>query len=223
MIWSDESSSTIFSTSRWVNVWCTRRKRSKPEWFINTVKGPSGSVMCGRGELCWHCSDPHVTNQYKGVQNSQRLWEIFDQRVDSVLSTTTTIKTPYLEIRDLQHWSCSGSTKWPNTFLKHFMLVFPLIRHSSVFPPVKPTVPAPLCLSSFHKPRWTTTRGQRKKQSQPKVTHWLPAPRGHLYSKEMISIRRWATLNPQTVEPIICTSYKSWRKNKWGSVRQYGN
>ncbi len=29
------------------------------------------------------------------------------------------------------HWSCSGSTWWPNTLLRHFMLVFPLICHLS--------------------------------------------------------------------------------------------
>ncbi len=30
------------------------------------------------------------------------------------------------------HWCCSGGTWWPNTLLRHFMLVFPLICHPSV-------------------------------------------------------------------------------------------
>ena len=62
-------------------------------------------------------------------------------------------------------------------------------------------------------------RGQSKERRPAKVTHWLLAPRGHLHSKEMISIRWWATVNQQTVEPIICTSYKSWRRNRQ-QVRQ---
>ncbi len=35
-------------------------------------------------------------------------------------------------IKAKAHWSCSGSTWWPITLLRHFMSVFPLIFHPSV-------------------------------------------------------------------------------------------
>lgn len=34
-----------------------------------------------------------------------------------------------LRICSKAHWSCSGSVWWPNTWLRHFLLTFPLIWH----------------------------------------------------------------------------------------------
>lgn len=55
-----------------------------------------------------------------------------------------------------------------------------------------------LCLSAFFFLTETNRdRGQKRSAHRQKVTHWLPVPRGHLHTKEMISIRRWTRLNPQ--------------------------
>lgn len=65
---------------------------------------------------------------------------------------------------------------------------------------------------------WQRTK---EKHRQAKVTHWLPAPRRHLHTKEMISIRRRSCINPQTVEPIIFTSYRRWGGGEgWGGGGQ---
>ncbi len=50
---SDESSFTIFSTSRQVHVWSTPRKQYRPECLTPVVRGFCGSVMLW-GAFCWH-------------------------------------------------------------------------------------------------------------------------------------------------------------------------
>ena len=56
MIWSAESSFTMFSTNGRVHVWCQPKDFYNPECLVLTVKGSGGSVMLW-GTFSWHCLD----------------------------------------------------------------------------------------------------------------------------------------------------------------------
>ncbi len=77
--------------------------REKPECLTPTV------IFCGGhfAGMVW------VHFQKSGVHPSRRVPET-------------------CRINAKAHWSCSGSTWWPNTLLRNFGLVFPLICHPSV-------------------------------------------------------------------------------------------
>ena len=56
VIWSDESSFTMFLTNGRVHVWCQPKELHNPECLVLTVKGSGGSVMLW-GTFSWHCFD----------------------------------------------------------------------------------------------------------------------------------------------------------------------
>jgi hypothetical protein len=60
VIWSDESSFTLFPTSGRVYVWRTPKVAYKPECLVPTVKLEGGSVMI-RATISWYSAGPIIT------------------------------------------------------------------------------------------------------------------------------------------------------------------
>jgi hypothetical protein len=60
VIWSDESSSTLFPTSGWVCVWRTPKEVYNPECLVPTVKHGGGSVLIWAA-ISWYSAGPIIT------------------------------------------------------------------------------------------------------------------------------------------------------------------
>ena len=59
-IWSDESSFTLFRTSRWVCVWRVPKEAWNPECLVPTVKHRGGSVVIW-AVISWYCAGAIIT------------------------------------------------------------------------------------------------------------------------------------------------------------------
>jgi hypothetical protein len=61
VIWSDESSSTLFPASGRVYVWKTSKEAKNPECLVPTVKHGGGSVMVSAA-ISWHFAGSIITH-----------------------------------------------------------------------------------------------------------------------------------------------------------------
>jgi len=98
---------------------------SKCEWcesysvaFTVTRSQPSWTPMEDFGLTCSPLSRPPSKHQMREY--------LLEEQCSSLQSSSETCR-----INAKAHWSCSVGTLWPNTFLWHFMLVFPFICHPS--------------------------------------------------------------------------------------------
>jgi len=60
VMWSDQSSFTLFPTSGWVYVWRTSKQVNKPECLVPTVKHGGGSVMIWAA-ISWYSAGRVIT------------------------------------------------------------------------------------------------------------------------------------------------------------------
>uniref|UniRef100_A0A3B4YAJ7 Tc1-like transposase DDE domain-containing protein n=1 Tax=Seriola lalandi dorsalis TaxID=1841481 RepID=A0A3B4YAJ7_SERLL len=89
VIWSDEQSFIILSTSGRVHVWCTPRERYRPECLIPAVRGSGGSVMLGEalfweGALQINTNGLFQENDDDAIRRARGVTEWFDEYENNV-------------------------------------------------------------------------------------------------------------------------------------------
>lgn len=108
VVWSDESSFTLFSTNGRVYVWRTPKEAYDPDCLLPTVKHGSGSVMVWAA-ISWYSAGPIITlngriiaNEYLNFLNDEVL------TVTSILLPNTAIfqddNAPVHTAKKVQSW-----------------------------------------------------------------------------------------------------------------------